>query len=64
MVHVENTILIDDYSGNLKDWEKNKGVGVRFNTELESNGFITIDRLDSIIYVIDSLKNIVENSYT
>lgn len=49
MVQTKDAILIDDYSGNLREWEDEGGIGVRFNLELEDKGFPTIDRLDKII---------------
>ena len=49
MVHSKDSILIDDYSGNLREWEKEGGISVRFSLELESKGFKVIDRLDQII---------------
>ena len=52
MVHTNDSYLIDDYKGNLVEWEKSGGIGVRFNTELEANGFTVIDRLDKIIDIV------------
>ena len=49
MVHTKDSILIDDYSGNLREWEKEGGISVRFSLALESKGFKVIDRLDKII---------------
>lgn len=49
VIHCEGAILIDDYSGNLNEWIDKGGIGVRFNKEMESRGFIVIDRLDKII---------------
>lgn len=49
MVHTKDSILIDDYSSNLIEWEKEGGIGVRFNLKLESKGFKVIDKLDKII---------------
>lgn len=49
MVHTKGAILIDDYAGNLREWEKSGGIGIRFNLENENKGFINIDRLDQII---------------
>lgn len=49
MVHTKDAILIDDYSGNLREWEAEGGIGVRFSTELESKGFMVINRLDQVI---------------
>ncbi len=49
MVHTENTILVDDYSGNLTEWEKEGGIGVRFSKEMESKGFRVINKLDQLL---------------
>ena len=49
MVHTKDAILVDDYSGNLREWENANGISVRFNTKLESKGFKVIDRLDQLI---------------
>ena len=49
MVHTKGAILIDDYAGNLREWEEAGGIGVRFNLENENKGFINIDRLDKVI---------------
>lgn len=49
MVHSEGSILIDDYAGNLREWESAKGIGVRFSTKKNGKGFYAIDRLDQIL---------------
>ena len=49
MVHTEGAILIDDYSGNLIEWEEEGGIGVRFSTKLNGKGFKVIDHLDQIL---------------
>lgn len=49
VVHSEGAILVDDYSGNLKEWEENGGIAVRFSKELESHGYKVINRLDELI---------------
>ena len=49
MVHTENSILIDDYAGNLREWNKEGGISVRFSLTKEDKGFPTIDKLDKII---------------
>lgn len=49
MVHTKDAILIDDYSGNLREWEEEGGIAVKFSTNLKSKGFPVIDRLDSLI---------------
>ena len=49
MVHCEGAILVDDYSGNLTEWENCGGISIRFSKELESKGFLVINRLDELI---------------
>lgn len=50
MIEAKDSILIDDYSGNLKEWEDAGGIGVQFSTDLtKDKGFKVIDRLDKII---------------
>ena len=53
MVHSEGAILVDDYAGNLKEWEENGGIAVRFSKELESHGFRVINRLDTLLDIFD-----------
>lgn len=46
----KDSILIDDYSGNLKEWEQEGGIGIQFSTDLtKDKGFPVINRLDKII---------------
>lgn len=49
MVCAHDSILIDDYCGNLREWEEAGGVGVLFSTELEEKGFEVVDRLDQLL---------------
>ena len=49
MVRAKDAILVDDYSGNLREWEEAGGIGVRFSTILESKGFTVIDHLDQLL---------------
>jgi len=53
VVHSEGAILVDDYSGNLKEWEENGGIAVRFSKELESLGYRVINKLDQLIDMFD-----------
>jgi len=53
VVHSNGAILIDDYSGNLEEWEKEGGISVRFSKDLESHGYKVINRLDKIIDMFD-----------
>lgn len=49
MVHTKDAILVDDYAGNLREWESEGGIPVRFSTKLNGKGFKVIDKLDSLI---------------
>jgi len=49
MVHTKGAILIDDYSGNLMEWEDDGGIAIRFSPTLDSKGFRVIDCLDKIL---------------
>lgn len=58
MVHSEGAILVDDFSSNLREWEEVGGIAVRFSKELDSKGFRVINRLDSLLDMIDNDGNI------
>lgn len=46
----KGAILVDDYSGNLKEWKNEGGIGIQFSTDLtKDKGFSVIDRLDKVI---------------
>lgn len=49
MVHTEGAILVDDYAGNLKEWENEGGIAVKFSTKLNGSGFQVIDKLDQLL---------------
>ncbi len=46
----EGAILVDDYSGNLKDWQKDGGIGIQFSSDLNKDkGFRVINCLSNLI---------------
>ena len=49
MIHTKDAILVDDYAGNLREWEKEEGIPVRFNLKGNGKGFKVIKRLDELI---------------
>ena len=49
MVRTKDSILIDDYTKNLNEWEKEGGIGVKFSLTLNGKGYKVIDRLDKVI---------------
>jgi len=54
IIDAKDAILIDDYSGNLKEWEQAGGIGIQFSTDLNKNkGFKVIDKLDKILDIVN-----------
>ena len=53
MVHSKDAILVDDFSGNLREWNETGGIAVRFSKNLESKGYKVIDRLDKLLDMFD-----------
>lgn len=53
MVHSEGAILVDDFSGNLKEWQEAGGISIRFSKELESKGYKVVNRLDQLLDMFD-----------
>ena len=47
VVEARNSILVDDYSGNLYSWEKAGGIAVKFDNK-PNNKFITIKSLEEL----------------
>lgn len=49
MVHTKNAILIDDYSGNLREWKNEGGIPIKFSLNDEPEEFLVINNLCSVI---------------
>ncbi len=49
MVNAKDAILVDDYSGNLREWALAGGIGIRFNLRKNGKGFPVIDSLDQLL---------------
>jgi hypothetical protein len=60
MVHSKDAVLIDDFSGNLKEWEDAGGISIRFSKELESHGYRVINRLDMVLDMFDRNGNLIK----
>lgn len=45
IVNPKNSILVDDYKGNLYSWEKEGGIGIKFDNTISSE-FTTINTLE------------------
>ncbi len=48
LVDAKNSILVDDYSGNLYPWEKAGGIGVKFTEKAKEQSFITVNSLGEL----------------
>jgi len=49
VVNASSAILIDDYSGNIKEWQKKLGIGIKFVKELEGSDYPEITHLSEVI---------------
>ena len=49
MVNVKDSILVDDYPENLREWKKAGGIGVRFDLDMDGKGFPVICNLNELI---------------
>ena len=49
MVNPKGAILIDDFTGNLVDWDQKGGISIKFSLVYKDRGFPVIDRLDMIL---------------
>ncbi len=48
-VCAEDSILVDDYKGNLAEWEKAGGIGVRFSKIKKESKYIDISDLEELL---------------
>lgn len=51
MIKTKDSILVDDYSGNLREWQKEQGISVKFSLKEENGEFLTIDNLEQLIEI-------------
>lgn len=49
MIQTKGAILVDDYAGNLREWESEGGIPVRFSTKLNGKGYRVVDKLDQLL---------------
>lgn len=55
-----NSILVDDYLGNLTKWKDKGGISVKFSDNNKKCEFSTIDNLEIIISMYDDFINIIK----
>lgn len=49
MIHTAGSILIDDYTHNLREWQKECGIGIKFSPKPKENDFPVISDLSEVI---------------
>lgn len=49
MIHTKDAILVDDYAGNLREWEKEEGIPVRFSLKGNGKGYKVVKELKELI---------------
>lgn len=49
MVHTKDSILVDDFSVNLREWKEEGGIGVKFSIKEENDEFPVIKNLTELI---------------
>lgn len=49
MTQTEGAILVDDYSGNLKEWQESGGIAVKFVKDIENGKYTEITSLDELL---------------
>ena len=49
MTQTEGAILVDDYSGNLKEWQESGGIAVKFVKDIENGKYPEITSLDELL---------------
>lgn len=55
---VVGTLLVDDFSGNLREWRQAGGIPVKYSNEQEDNEFIVINSLNQIFDIVKD-ENVV-----
>ena len=51
MTQTKDAILVDDYSGNLREWEAAGGIGVKYTKEPEESEFKNITSLEDLLEI-------------
>lgn len=49
VVNPSAAILIDDFSGNIKEWQKKLGIGIKFVKKLEGSDYPEITHLSEVV---------------
>lgn len=49
MINARFSILVDDFNGNLDEWKAAGGIGVRFDLDMDSKGYLVINNLSTLL---------------
>ena len=49
MTQTKDAILVDDYSGNLREWKTSGGIGIKYSSKKEESEFTVINSLEELI---------------
>ena len=49
MTQTKDAILVDDYSGNLKEWQESGGIAVKFVKDIENGKYTEITSLEELL---------------
>ena len=62
IVDCKNSILVDDYMGNLEIWFEKGGIPVKFSDKGKKRKFLTVTSLDMLLDKYDEIKEIIDMS--
>ena len=62
IVNCKNSILVDDYMGNLEIWFAKGGIPVKFSDKGKKRKFMTVTSLDMLLDKYDEIKEIIDMS--
>ena len=62
VVDCKNTILVDDFTGNLDLWHQKGGISIKFSTTDKKYPYITIDNLGLLLEKYNEIYELVEKN--
>lgn len=60
-VNCKNSILVDDYSQNLREWQEHGGIAIKFSQKDKEYDFLTIKGLDELLKENTNIFNQINN---
>lgn len=62
VVDCKNTILVDDFTGNLDLWHQKGGISIKFSTTDKKYEYMAIDNLGKLIEKYNEISKLVEKN--